>query len=142
MQQTYQDGSVSLQVRNFEKYGKLRYGQFIAIPHALIKRSKHHFHTLPCGIDVILGLNGYVWLSRPPAEGTGEAQVLDKAEREKVARVRNCIAALASKFIAVYATSIMDTYNASTHLPVKDMLREDVIDLITERAAQRKGKGE
>lgn len=27
-------------------------------------RSKSHFHTLPFGVDLIIGLNGYIWISK------------------------------------------------------------------------------
>lgn len=30
---------------------------------ALIKRSKSHFHNLPCGASIILGKNGNIWIS-------------------------------------------------------------------------------
>lgn len=29
---------------------------------SLIKRSKTHFHNLPCGARVILGNNGFIWI--------------------------------------------------------------------------------
>jgi len=28
-----------------------------------VQRCKSHFHSLACGVDVILGLNGYIWVS-------------------------------------------------------------------------------
>jgi exosome complex component RRP4 len=34
------------------------------IPPVLVRRLKSHFITLPCGVDLILGLNGYVWISK------------------------------------------------------------------------------
>lgn len=30
---------------------------------SLVKRRKNHFHNLPCGVSVIIGNNGYIWLS-------------------------------------------------------------------------------
>lgn len=48
-------------------YVQLENGQFLTVPPALIKRAKQHFQTLPCGVDVILGLNGYIWLTATPA---------------------------------------------------------------------------
>lgn len=30
---------------------------------SLIKRRKNHFHNLPCGISIIIGNNGYIWIS-------------------------------------------------------------------------------
>jgi hypothetical protein len=37
----------------------------VVVPPALIKRSASHFLTLPNRVRVILGLNGYLWVSRP-----------------------------------------------------------------------------
>jgi exosome complex component RRP4 len=51
------------------KYGKLKHGMLVAVPSHLIKRLKHHFHKLPCGVNVILGCNGYVWVAPPAAHG-------------------------------------------------------------------------
>ena len=30
----------------------------------MVRRLKSHFLTLPCGVDLILGLNGYIWISK------------------------------------------------------------------------------
>ena len=43
---------------------QLRNGQLVVVPPALIRRLKSHFTSLPCGVDLILGLNGYVWVSK------------------------------------------------------------------------------
>lgn len=34
------------------------------MPPSLIVRLKTHFHTLPFGVDLIVGLNGYIWVSK------------------------------------------------------------------------------
>lgn len=59
---------MSLHTRSL-KYGKLRNGQLVIIPPHLIRRLKSHFHHLPppCGpkgVDIIIGLNGLVWVSQ------------------------------------------------------------------------------
>ena len=47
---------------------QLKHGTFLVVPPALIKRSVSHFVSLPqAKVDVILGLNGYVWVSRARA---------------------------------------------------------------------------
>lgn len=85
------DGAMSLHTRSL-KYGKvspphqsisptlpiddetltrcvqLRNGHLLTLPPRLIRRLKSHFHHLPppcgpTGVDVILGLNGFVWVS-------------------------------------------------------------------------------
>jgi len=47
---------------------KLRNGHLLTLPPRLIRRLKSHFHHLPppcgpTGVDIILGLNGFVWVS-------------------------------------------------------------------------------
>lgn len=36
----------------------------MSVPPILIRRLKSHFVSLPCGVDLILGLNGYIWVSK------------------------------------------------------------------------------
>jgi len=53
-------------------------GTLVKVPASLIKRRKTHIHNLPIGVSVILGNNGYVWLSslpngRMPGTNTVEA---------------------------------------------------------------------
>lgn len=56
------DGSLHLQARSL-KYGKLENGQLITTSAYLVKRRKQHFHYLEqYGVDLILGLNGYIWV--------------------------------------------------------------------------------
>lgn len=35
------------------------------MPPQLIVRLKSHFHSLPCGADLIIGLNGFIWVEKP-----------------------------------------------------------------------------
>ena len=42
---------------------QLREGTLIQVPPTLVKRCKTHFHNLPCGATVILGNNGFIWIS-------------------------------------------------------------------------------
>jgi exosome complex component RRP4 len=49
----------------------------------LVKRSQSHFITLPCGIDVLLGVNGYIWVSKHPDEAkTEDPEALYSNENE------------------------------------------------------------
>lgn len=80
VQSVFQDGSVGLHTRSL-RYGKLRNGALAVIPPVLVRRHKSHFITLDKlpehGIDLLLGLNGYVWVSKhidfdvAKAEGEG-----------------------------------------------------------------------
>lgn len=63
VQGLFSDQSAALQTRN-TRFGKLRNGCLVLVPPTLVKRCKSHFHTLPCGVDVILGLNGYIWVCK------------------------------------------------------------------------------
>ena len=81
VQAFFADGTMSLHTRSLT-YGKvpdlrllwpplktltviqLRNGQLVCVPPVLIRRHKSHFVSLPCGVDLILGLNGYIWVSK------------------------------------------------------------------------------
>jgi exosome complex component RRP4 len=41
------------------------------VPSGLVRRLKQHFVTLPCGVDAILGLNGWIWLTATTAKAGG-----------------------------------------------------------------------
>lgn len=49
------------------------------VPASLIKRRKTHIHNLPTGISVILGNNGYVWIS-PLQNGRMPGTNMDQEE--------------------------------------------------------------
>lgn len=64
IQEVRYDGSLSLHTRSL-RYGKLENGQFVQVAPPLVKRVKQHMVTLPgIGVDVILGTNGFMWISR------------------------------------------------------------------------------
>jgi exosome complex component RRP4 len=80
VQSFFADGAMSLHTRSLT-YGKvsrgrrssvskthataqLRNGQLVCVPPTLIRRLKSHFVSLPCNVDLILGLNGYIWVSK------------------------------------------------------------------------------
>lgn len=53
---------------------QLSQGVLVKVYPALIKRSKTHFHNLPCGASIILGKNGFIWISptsRSVADSSG-----------------------------------------------------------------------
>ena len=70
----FADGSLSLHARSL-KYGKLENGQVVRVPASLMRRLKQHFCALPCGVDVILGLNGHIWLTAALEDGLGGSGV-------------------------------------------------------------------
>ncbi|KAI9505073.1 exosome complex exonuclease RRP4 [Coemansia spiralis] len=139
VQSYFADGALSLHTRSLQ-YGKLRNGTFVTVFPQLVPRSRSHFHTLPCGVDIVLGVNGYIWVSKHvPASKVEENSELiysDKNEfisddeRETIARIANCIHLLNRLYVKITDTSIIFAYEASLTHAVKDLLtREVAIDL-------------
>jgi len=150
------EGVVSLHSRSL-KYGKLENGQLIVVPAVLIKRLPQHYVSLPFGVDVVLGVNGFIWITRSIPEDwkaqeadsddiTPLAESLQNLkqrhcrtpllmdERLKVARVHNAVNALSEMFISISPESIMVCYQRSIDLGivVKDMIQMDNILRITD----------
>lgn len=78
---------------------QLRNGQLVSIPPVLIRRLKSHFLSLPCGVDLILGLNGYIWISKLTKANEQEGEEGFDAEavyssRNDVSQVRVCLWAI------------------------------------------------
>ncbi|KAI9797049.1 MAG: hypothetical protein M1825_006270, partial [Sarcosagium campestre] len=78
VQALYQDGSCALHTRSL-KYGKLRNGLFLAVAGAGggggVVRSRRQVCTIATGngggdVDVVLGVNGYVWIAKHVADDT------------------------------------------------------------------------
>lgn len=133
VQNVYTDGSLSLHTRSL-KYGKLSQGILVTVSPTLIKRRKNHFHNLPCGVSVIIGNNGYIWISptvNVELEGQGgftqNLEAISKGDRETIVRIKNCISALSICYVMIYDTSIMLSYEESLKYEVKDLLNEDII---------------
>ncbi|CCI48163.1 unnamed protein product [Albugo candida] len=72
IQEVRYDGTLTLHTRSL-RYGKLENGQFVCVSPALVKRMKQHMITLgeDLNIDVIIGTNGYMWITRSMQEDTG-----------------------------------------------------------------------
>lgn len=143
VQNVFADGSLSLHTRSL-KYGKLSQGVLVTVSPSLIKRRKNHFHNLPIGVTVIIGNNGYIWVSPivnvEDEQGGGFAQCLDavsKGDRDTIVRVKNCIEALSTCYVMVYDTSIMLAYEESMKYDAKELLNEDVIYEVGFNAKQR-----
>lgn len=134
VQNVMSDGTLSLHTRSL-KYGKLGQGILVKVFPSLVKRRKTHFHNLPCGASIILGNNGYIWISptiNTEVEGTGGftqnlKEVIPKADREVIARLRNCIQALASCKITLHDTSIWHAYEQSKKYEVHELLNQEAI---------------
>lgn len=145
VQSVFSDGSLSLHTRSL-KYGKLSQGVLVSVAPSLVMRRKNHFHDLPCGATVVLGNNGYIWLSptvhqEEGGAGTGGyAQNLERvpaADREAIARLRNCVLALANAWMMLYDTSILYAFEASSKYPARDLLKPEVMSEVAELTQKR-----
>ena len=138
VQQFFTDGAMAIHTRS-ARYGKLEGGQFVAVPPALVRRGKSAFATLPCGVEVILAANGYLWIQAAPVPEGVPPPTLDRALREKIARVANVVVALRTVFIAIHVGSISDAFDESLRLGIAlgAMLSPANIELITRHARER-----
>ncbi|KAL2316315.1 Exosome complex component rrp4 [Schizosaccharomyces pombe] len=130
VQQYFSDGSVSIHTRSL-KYGKLRNGVFLKVPPALVVRSKSHAYALAGGVDIILSVNGYVWVSKhnenqhssvsitrleeEASESiySNENDEIDGYTRLNISRVSICIKGLASRSLPLTQASITNFYESS-----------------------------
>ncbi|CAN7994058.1 unnamed protein product [Ixodes hexagonus] len=140
VQSVFADGSLSLHTRSL-KYGKLGQGTLVLVSPSLVKRCKTHFHNLPCGVHIILGNNGYVWIAPLlPDEGTKFVQSLElvpQVTREAVARVRNCVLALARHHVMLFDTSVVYAYDVSLEHKTNALLKPEVMKKVAELTKQK-----
>lgn len=75
VQAFFGDGSVSLHTRSLRAGKlKLRNGVLVQLPSsAMMPRLKSHFISLPCGVDIVAGLNGRLWVYASLQTGSAEA---------------------------------------------------------------------
>lgn len=64
VQRVSSDGSIMLHTRS-TMYGKLENGILVIIPQTLVQYQKKHIFVFPCKVQIILGMNGWVWISSP-----------------------------------------------------------------------------
>ena len=138
VQSIFSEGSASLHTRSL-KFGKLRNGTFVAVPPRLVLRSKSQLISLVAmshTVDVILGVNGYLWVSKHtmPFEQSSSAiggarsrleeeaseaiysnvnDPMDAGTREGIARVAACIRCLAQGEVRIDAKSLKMAVDAS-----------------------------
>jgi len=145
VQAFFSDGAMSLHTRSL-KYGKLRNGQLVTIPPILVRRLKSHFIALPCGVDLILGLNGYIWVSKHVKESDQEGEEgfdaeavysnqndpIDGSTRIAISRVTNIIRVLAAHFVPLTDALLLEAYEWTVDQEggVKDLLQGDAGDAL------------
>lgn len=170
------DGSLSLHARSL-KYGRLVNGLHCTVPCSLMRRLQQHFQSLPCGVDCLLGMNGYIWITATlplsdaggvagvGADGTilvestsdaveaeagiaeavekrkalAASRLIDGAGREKMARVRNSILALANALLPITPANIMFMYDtsAAAGCTAADLMSETVQAQLTSALARQ-----
>lgn len=142
VQQFFADGSASLHTRS-TKYRKLKNGQLIVVPSALIRRAKSHFLVLACGTSVILGVNGYIWISKhvqltesqqSEEMYSNENDDISNNDRELISRVSNIISSIASLGLPISQEFIEICLNSTRDLKVKDLNEVDFQDIYAEMA--------
>ena len=151
IQNFYNDGAVSLHTRSL-KYGKLENGQLVVVPCYIVKRLPQHFFKLPCGVHVLLGLNGYIWLTVMHGDSDStrkearmatadeverrrkvhNARRLSHTERKKISRVANAIRILRKANFTIDPENIMKVYTTSItqSIDVGSMMRNDNVSKI------------
>lgn len=154
VQSLFQDGSAALHTRSL-KYGKLRNGVFLAVSGTGggggVVRSRRQVWTVQTGngggeVDVVLGVNGYIWISKHVSSEVASSQVsitkleetvshsiyssrndeISPATRREIARLAGCITALVERGVRVDEEMVMRVYEAS--LEVRDEDRDDLGD--------------
>lgn len=144
VQQLHQDGAASLHTRSL-KYGKLRNGVFVSVGGTGggggVVRSKRQVWTMEAAnaggkIDVLLGVNGYIWISKhieseSSAEAAGinrmEESVsnkvyssqndhMDSATMREIARCRSVIVALVENGLKVDEETINKGYSEAVEM--------------------------
>ena len=118
---------------------QLRNGQLVTVPPILVRRLKSHFISLPCGVDLILGLNGYIWVSKHMKDneqgeegfdaeavysnqnevgnsGCGKTEPhcilkdIDNATRAAISRVSSIIRVFADNFVPLTDALLLEAY--------------------------------
>lgn len=142
VQSIHGDGSASLHTRSL-KYGKLRNGVFVGVAGAGggaggVVRSRRQIWTVTTAngggdVDVVLGVNGYVWIARhvePEVQGkdvsitrleesvsgsvySSQNDEAAPATRREIARLAGCVRTLAEAGIRVDEDLVRKAYEAS-----------------------------
>lgn len=156
VQSLHQDGSASLHTRSL-KYGKLRNGYFMSVTGAgggaRVVRARRQIFTLQTPgkggeVNVMLGVNGYIWLAKHIAEPTGEVGLnqLEEAAtgamyasenddiapetRREIARVAGIIRCLVAGGIKVEEDTVRRGYELALELE-EDEAMENMGDITT-----------
>lgn len=160
VQTVHQDGSATLHTRSL-KYGKLRNGVFLSVSGTGggggVVRARRQVWTANTGhgggeVDIILGVNGYIWLAKHTTSDTATAaaalssttyaraeeqasesmyssqnDTIEAPTRREMARLAGCIQALVEAGCRVDEEMVMRAYEAALD-QLDDGMAEDGID--------------
>ncbi|OCK79826.1 hypothetical protein K432DRAFT_299012 [Lepidopterella palustris CBS 459.81] len=154
VQNLFQDGSAALHTRSL-KYGKLRNGFFVSVSGAGgsagrrggVARSRRQVFTITTArgggeVDVILGVNGYVWIAKhvdPAKQGkdvgitrleetlsqeiySSQNEDISVDTRREIARVAGVIRALVEAGVRVDEEMVVRAYEASLDVDAEDTM--------------------
>ena len=146
VQSLFQDGSASLHTRSL-KYGKLRNGVFMSVSGTgggggviRARRQVWTIDTVHGGgkVDVVLGVNGYIWISKHVEVGGGDTSITRIEEsvsstvyssqndhigpetRREISRIRGVIALLVEEGLRVDEDMVMRCYEAAVEVDDED----------------------
>jgi exosome complex component RRP4 len=149
VQALHQDGGASLHTRSL-KYGKLRNGMFVRVSGTGggggVVRSKRQVWTFDSAkgggkINVILGVNGYIWISKHvESRGEGETETsitrleestnsrayssqndeIGPETRREIARIKGVITCLVEAGLRVDEDMVMEGYRAAVEVEMED----------------------
>ncbi|KAB8300933.1 hypothetical protein EYC80_002858 [Monilinia laxa] len=146
VQQLYSDGSASLHTRSL-KYGKLRNGVFMAVSGTGggggVVRARRQVWTIDTvhnggKVDVILGVNGYIWICKNVELKEGETSITRIEEsvgssayssqndeitpdtRREIARIKGVIQLLVEEGLRVDEEMVMRGYEAAVEINDED----------------------
>ena len=141
VQQLSLSGMTSLHTRSL-KYGKLRNGYFMAVAGmgggSGVVRAKRQIFSLATSsggeVDVVLGVNGYIWIAKSSGEQKEEVGLnrleetastamyasqndeISVETRREIARVAGCIRALVNGSVKVDEETVRSAYDAALDL--------------------------
>jgi exosome complex component RRP4 len=145
VQQIHHDGHASLHTRSL-KYGKLRNGVFLAVSgtgggRGVVRSRRQVWTTATANgggeVDIILGVNGYIWISKHIDTDTAVAitrleetaseaiysSVNDDIKpetRQEITRFAECIRALVRNNVRVDEETVMKAYGAAVEIDLEE----------------------
>ncbi|KAI6191171.1 Ribosomal RNA-processing protein 4 [Aphelenchoides bicaudatus] len=129
VQRGYIQGYLGLHTRSM-KYGKLGQGILIKVPCSLVKRRKAHFLNLSVGASVILAVKDATSEERESGGYILHTQSVGVEMRKVLARLANCVKALARNYIPLSDTTILSAYETSMGYEISDLIDPRIADQI------------